>query len=116
MGVRRKNRNLSEKKYIKKIYKNFPKIKYVILLNMNNDIILIPKKDCLKEYVVYKNINYKNIVNKKKYVTKKNNNSVSNSVSKSSSMYSPSLTNTEIKKKIYYKKKNMEVLNILKVL
>ena len=101
MGVRRKNRNLSEKEYIKNIYKNFPKIKYVILLNMNNDIILIPKKDCLKEYVVYKNINYKNIVNKnkKKYVTKKNNNSVSNSLSKSSSIYSPSLTNTKKEKK-----------------
>jgi len=68
---------------------------------MNNDIILIPKKECLKDYVVYKNVNYKKIVNKKKYVTKKNN----NSVSKSSSMHSLSLTNTEIKQREILQKK-----------
>lgn len=74
---------------------------------MNNDIILIPKKECLRDYVVYQNINYDILRNKKKTkkktVTKKNTKKNNNSSVNNSSSISP--TNSEMEQQNILQKK-----------
>lgn len=76
---------------------------------MNNDIILIPKKECLRDYVVYQNINYEDSISenkkktKKKTVTKKKTKKNNNSSVNNSSSISP--TNSEMEQQRILQKK-----------